>query len=205
MVTTTYHLFGAKGGAGTSTVASALALTLSRKDKTTLSAGYGNPNDDDLLAILGSAHGIERKIGSEITPDLFWRQPESDDPTFRVIDHGTDLEWAAETAAFRSPDHRVVRLLVTRGCYLAMRRVVHSPGIKHIDGIVLLEEPERALGKREVQDVTGRPVIARIPVKPFVARAIDAGVLSLKVPDDLARGIDVIIKWSKEIPLLASV
>ena len=61
-------------------------------------------------------------------------------------------------------------------------------GIAAAAGVVLVEEPGRALGTREVADVLGRPVIARIPVRDTIARAVDAGVLPTRIPEPLERG-----------------
>jgi hypothetical protein len=38
-----------------------------------------------------------------------------------------------------------------------------------------------------VSGVLDLPVLARVPVKPVVARAVDAGVLATRLPDALAR------------------
>jgi hypothetical protein len=56
--------------------------------------------------------------------------------------------------------------------------------------VVLVEEPGRALGANEVAEVIGAPIVARIPVRPAIARAVDAGVLAARLPAalDLAAG-----------------
>ena len=43
------------------------------------------------------------------------------------------------------------------------------------DGIILMRELGRRLTVRDVADITGVPVIAKIPVTAAVARTIDAG------------------------------
>ena len=80
-----------------------------------------------------------------------------------------------------------VSIIVVRGCYLALRRAVHSPLLERVAGIALVEEPGRSLGPSEVRDVLDRPVLARLPVRPTIARSVDAGVLSGRLPDALAR------------------
>jgi hypothetical protein len=52
-----------------------------------------------------------------------------------------------------------------------------------------VEEPNRSLGAAEVADVLDRPVLARIPIRPAIARAVDAGVLASRLPDPLARPV----------------
>ena len=78
---------------------------------------------------------------------------------------------------------------MVRGCYLALRRGVHSPLLARSAGVVLVEEPGRSLGAPEVADVLDRPVLARVPIRPAIARAVDAGVLASRLPDALARPV----------------
>jgi hypothetical protein len=80
-----------------------------------------------------------------------------------------------------------VSVVVLRGCYLALRRAVHSPLLPRATGVALVEELGRSLGSPEVRDVLDRPVLTRVPVRPAVARAVDAGVLAARLPDALAR------------------
>lgn len=78
-------------------------------------------------------------------------------------------------------------IVVVRGCYLTLRRSVRHPALARTAGLVVVEEPGRAIGAREIADVLGRPVIARVPTRDTVARAVDAGVLAQRLPDALAR------------------
>ena len=76
---------------------------------------------------------------------------------------------------------------VVRGCYLTLRRAVRAPALDCTMGTVLVEEPGRSLARREVADVLGVPVLARVPFRDQVFRAVDAGVLPARLPDALAR------------------
>jgi hypothetical protein len=78
-------------------------------------------------------------------------------------------------------------LFVTRACYLALRRALRV-GVD-ADGVVLLAEPGRALGRRDVADLLGLPVVGVVEADPAVARAVDAGTLVRRVPPTLARGL----------------
>jgi hypothetical protein len=78
-------------------------------------------------------------------------------------------------------------LLVTRPCYLALRRLVHAP--IRPSGVVLVVEPGRALGRADVENVVGAPVRAEIDVDPGVARAVDAGLLASRLPRTLERAL----------------
>src|SRR5262249_45492760 len=80
-----------------------------------------------------------------------------------------------------------VGVVVLRPCYLALRRAVRAPSLEHTAGAVLLDEPERSLGAREIGEVLDLPVLARVPVDKAVARAVDAGVLTTRLPEHLAR------------------
>ncbi len=78
-------------------------------------------------------------------------------------------------------------LLVIRSCYLALRRAVAAP--LRPSGVVLVREPGRALGRHDVEDVLGVPVVACIDLSPDVARAVDAGLLVSRLPRSLVRGL----------------
>jgi hypothetical protein len=78
-------------------------------------------------------------------------------------------------------------LLVLRPCYLALRRAMAAP--VRPSGVVLVAEPGRALGRRDVEDVLGVPVQAEVAVEASVARAVDAGLLARRVPRPLERAL----------------
>ena len=71
-------------------------------------------------------------------------------------------------------------LLVTRPCYLALRRAVR--GETRPTGVVLVDEPGRALSRRDVEHALGVPVEATVSFDPAVARAVDAGLLATRLP-----------------------
>lgn len=72
------------------------------------------------------------------------------------------------------------KLLVTRACYLALRRA--SRHAERPDGVVFVVEPDRALGAEEVADVIGRPIVLTIPAAPEIARSVDAGLMGVRPP-----------------------
>ena len=79
------------------------------------------------------------------------------------------------------------RLLVTRPCYLAIRRAIIAANAA--TGLVLVNEPERSLSAADIEAVLGRRVVATIPYDPAIARAVDAGLLATRLPTILARGL----------------
>lgn len=108
-----------------------------------------------------------------------------DGPVPTIVDAGA----AGAPAARALVEVADVSVIVLRGCYLALRRAVHSPLLARATGVVLVEEAGRSLGPSEVRDVLDRPIMARVPVRAPVARAVDAGVLAARLPDALARPV----------------
>ncbi len=56
-------------------------------------------------------------------------------------------------------------------------------------GIVLIEEPERSLRRRDVVDALGVPLVAVVDWEPVVHRAVDAGLLASRLPRALEKGL----------------
>jgi Mrp family chromosome partitioning ATPase len=78
-------------------------------------------------------------------------------------------------------------LLVTRPCYLALRRAVALA--LRPSGVVLMREPWRALEGHDVEEVLGVPIVAEVDHDPAVARAVDAGVLANRLPRGLRHAL----------------
>jgi hypothetical protein len=94
-----------------------------------------------------------------------------------VVDAGTGCPpQALHDAAEQS-------LLVTRPCYMAIRRAQQSS--LRPTGIVLVDEPGRALTSSDVEHALGAPVVAEVRLDPAVARAVDAGLLIARLPRSL--------------------
>ena len=92
-----------------------------------------------------------------------------------VVDAGSTGE--PPPAIVRSADHA---LLVTRPCYLAMRAATRSSA--RPTGVVLVDEPGRALRARDVEASVAAPVVATVLLDPAIARAVDAGLLLARLP-----------------------
>ena len=81
---------------------------------------------------------------------------------------------------------------VLRACYLALRR--YQDMAITVDDVVEIEEPGRALTTIDIEAVVGKPVAARIPFDPAIARTIDSGGLtSRRTPRPLRRGISQLL------------
>jgi hypothetical protein len=76
-------------------------------------------------------------------------------------------------------------LLVTRACFLALRRAMAAP--VRPSAVVLVVEEGRALKAVDVEGALRVPVRAEVSVTAQVARAVDAGVLMARLPRSLER------------------
>lgn len=74
-------------------------------------------------------------------------------------------------------------ITVVRSCYLGLRRLLDAD-VPRTDRLVVIEEPGRALRPADIAAGVG-PISARVPWDPAVARAVDAGLLSHRVPRSL--------------------
>lgn len=80
-----------------------------------------------------------------------------------------------------------IGILVTRTCYLALRRAAALP--LRPTGVVVIEEPGRALHAADVEAVIDRPILATIPWDPAVGRAVDGGLFGSRMPRALSRAL----------------
>ena len=85
-------------------------------------------------------------------------------------------------------------IIVMRECYVALRRAVRNPLTARASGIVVVTEPGRSLGPSDLAQVLRRPVVARIPTRDSVARAVDAGTLPTRLPEPLSKAAASILR-----------
>jgi MinD-like ATPase involved in chromosome partitioning or flagellar assembly len=196
--------WSAKGGSGTTVVAAALALVRSHQRAALLVDLAG-----DAPAALGLAEpsgpGVADWLASSTADAAALHRlavPATD--TLQLIHRGstpiTNARWDELVAALGAGEEVVVdagtgvpppalvaaadhNLLVTRPCYLALRRAV-ATGVQP-GGIVLIHEPGRALTARDVERALGAPVVVELQYDPAVARAVDAGLLAARLPRSL--------------------
>lgn len=98
-----------------------------------------------------------------------------------VVDAGTALidERLAQAAD--------LHVTVVRPCYLALRRATTSstPAKRTSDvvaAVVVVNEPNRALGPKDIETVLRVPVRAVVPFDASISRSVDAGLLSHRIP-----------------------
>ena len=191
-MTTTVTLVGARGGQGTSTVAAALALYAAQDAPTTLLT-HDPTAMARLLGTTGALPTPEQPFAAG--PQLTVAGLDGPQEAVTIIDAGQAVEAAASATL---PDGGQ-RYAVVRGpCYLALATLVSLPDLRP-DGVILVAEPGRSLSASDTSAILGVPVIATVPVRPSIARLIDAGLLAgrpSEIPgldrliDPLLRGAD---------------
>lgn len=204
--------WSAKGGSGTTVVATSLALLLARRapDGALLVDLAG-----DAPAALGlpepASPGVAGWLaaGAEVPPDALGRLEEPAGAGLALLPRGAGAlppERGDVLAALLGGDSRPVvvdcgadpvgvalavaagatrSVLVTKACFLSLRRALSAP--LRPSEVVLLTEAGRSLGRTDVEDCVGAPVVAEVAVDPAVARAVDAGLLATRLPRGLAR------------------
>ena len=205
-----------KGGSGTTVVASTLALVhAAQSSRGALIVDLAG----DVPAVLGLAESAGPGIndwftncdhGSQMTLQSIAIQATAN---LQIIARGSKLldtnenfsELCAALKIFDlpiiidagcglpSPDllaHATSSLLVTRPCYLSLRRAAQLSVLP--TGIVLINEAGRALGKHDVEAVIGAPVIAEITFDAAIARAVDAGLLASRIPTIMSKQLAVV-------------
>lgn len=204
--------WAAKGGSGATVLAAAHAVAVAQSRPTVLV-----DLDGDLPAALGVADpatgvGEWAAAGAAVPADAFERISVEVAPNLRlvgrghgplsvaraavlagllsamprtvIVDCGTRPGAVAQTVA-RSADRSI---LVTRACYLALRRCQHSPLAP--TEVALVRESQRALEPADLEAAIGAPIRLQVAVDPNVARAVDAGLLVSRPPRSLRRAFD---------------
>ncbi len=157
--------FGEWVAAGPDVPTDALALLGHDVARGLLVVAPGSPCDPTRLA--GAVAAIGR-VGANVVIDA---GRVDIDPAARILAEGADSS-----------------LLVTRRCYLALRRCSRLPVSP--TGVVVVSERGRALGVADVERVVGVPVVADIAVDEGLARTVDAGLLASRLPRGLMRSLD---------------
>jgi len=187
-----------KGGSGTTVSSAALGLLLAARHR---GGGYIIDLNGDLPAALGLPEPVG-VTACEVNSALrLLPRP--------MTAEATEMQWlslATEISSLNGPvvvdlgtlnpgkplvDAATATYLVTRPCYLALRRATSllAHGASGIDGCILVEEPGRALTSKDIEIVLRVPVVAALPLDSAVARAVDAGLLASRVPKSLDDGL----------------
>jgi hypothetical protein len=187
-----------KPGTGVTVTAALLAITASTTQHTTIVDLAG-----DQLSALGVTAVGHRQI--EVTSQLTVIDASADtaDEQHRqIIECETNGELViVDTGTADHPIHDLLgtnlrRVWVMRACYLTVRRAVaatHRP-----DEIILIREPQRALGQRDIEQAVGVKVAMVIDIDPDIARAVDAGLLATRMPRRAAAAMRQMAQPSNE-------
>lgn len=117
------------------------------------------------------------------------------DGTTTIVDVGT-LGRDEDEGFADSLHHKVIAgsdqsIMVTRACYLALRRTVSLP--VRPTGVVLVAEAGRALTRSDCERAIGTPVVGTLAIDPDTARAVDAGMLRTRVPKQALKSLSVLV------------
>jgi hypothetical protein len=180
-----------KGGSGTTVTAAALGLLLASRHRggghvvdlagdLPAALGISEPDSAAIVDVNSALRLLPRRMSNEAT-ETQWLSLATELQSVRgpvVVDVGTLSPGKALVEA------ATASYLVTRPCYLALRRATHKihQGDVVIDGCILVNEPGRALSSNDVATVLRTPVSADVPYDTAISRAVDAGLLSHKVP-----------------------
>lgn len=200
--------WAAKGGSGTTVVAAGLALATDHPSVIVDLAGdqaavLGLPEPlgqglsewfasdaaassiVDLAVDVGVSTVSVHRGASPIRPDAdrwgdlaTWM---ANDHRLFVIDAGTTSHLAPALLTGGLDDGAAVTdLLVTRPCYLSLRRASAAP--TRPSGVVLVNDGGHVLGRSDVARSVGAPIVAELRFDPAVSRAVDAGLLVFSPP-----------------------
>jgi Flp pilus assembly CpaE family ATPase len=200
-----------KGGSGTTVVSAALALTLTQRNNAAVrmvdlagdipsALGIAEPSGEGVINWLQQQQrepiqSLQIPVTARVS--LIPRGSGTLDHYDLTTEHCNTLATELDTSDERTVvdagsghipqliNHGTTSLLVIRPCYLALRKAAHLSVKPH--GIVLIHEPGRSLGKRDVESVVGAPVISELPLDPVVARCVDAGLLASRIPTILSQ------------------
>lgn len=198
--------WSAKGGVGTSVVAAATALMSAADGVATLLVDL----DGDQPAILGLASSSGPGVGGwldaghDVPVDALAELETSVVPNLGLLPRGigaiTDPERlsllgsvlagsgrrvivdAGPTGPSQWWAGRAESVLVVRACYLAVLRAGRVPAGTQL---VLIEEPGRALRLDDIMAATGASLRCRVALDPAVARSVDAGLFTTRLPRSL--------------------
>ena len=198
-------IYSHKGGQGVTTIAAALATLTANAGHRTLIIDTGTDQvavhgiTTDKWAALGDYLTTTAVTLDDITTNIGDRLDlieTGDTPiTFDTLTYGLFTGGLGhydtviiDTTPAAQPWTRPAdaRILVTRPCHLSLR---HATGQRRPDHVVVITEPGRSLDTGDIEAVTGTAISAIIGHDPHIARAVNAGTLTSRLPRSLARAL----------------
>jgi MinD-like ATPase involved in chromosome partitioning or flagellar assembly len=206
--------WSAKGGVGTTVVATSLALVAARGPTSALLVDLAG----DVPAALGidepTGPGVSEWLaaGDDVPADALGRLEIAAHADLALLPRGTDcaaLDQRGDVlAAVLGSDGRTVvvdcgtlgsgaaasvaaaadrSLLVTRPCFLALRRARAAPIAP--TGVIVIREEGRSLSPRDVAAALDARIVTTIEIDPAVSRAVDSGLLRARLPRAFERSL----------------
>jgi len=201
--------WAAKGGSGTTVVTAAMALASTEPTLLVDLAG-------DLPMVFGLAEpdgpGVLDWLRSEAEPDRLATLELPVDGHISLLPAGRRGDpdpqperWIQMARWLRHDRRRIIvdagspspppavreasdhAFLVTRPCYLALRTAIRQAA--RPSGVIVVDEPGRALSHSDIERCLGAPVVARVLIDPAIARAVDAGLLVSRLPRGLQNAL----------------
>lgn len=160
MTIETISFTGARGGSGTTTIATTFALHYA-----TQLVGCTS----DIAHVTGTQPGEPLNAGLVVNPTV------EDRDGLTVIDAGTIRHPREYIPA---ANHR--SYLVVRGpSYEGLRTFTETE--LHFDAAIVLHEPWRALGMKDAQTALNMPIEAVVDHDPSISRLVDAGLMITRI------------------------
>jgi hypothetical protein len=181
---TTRNFFGASGGVGTTTIVASHGVQLA-------SAGV------DTLLIDASDGGLRLALAmpwietSTLTDEhvypvdefLSIARADDADVVAALVRRSTDAQIAIDWGRRQPPNLEGERIIVVTNDYASLQRAVAD---YHFDAFVLSRyDARRALGVTDVEHALGKRPRAVLNDDPTIGRAIDAGLLTTRLPRSL--------------------
>lgn len=203
-----------KGGAGTTVVASVMALGVADPARPALLVDLAGDGPSALGIAEPEPPGLAEwlAVGSGAPPDALARLAVPVVPGLHLLPRGAgplDPARAPLLVQVLAASRRAVvvdcgrvdgaglarrvaaeadrSVLVTRLCRLAVRRAGLAP--LRPSEVVVVREPGRHLTVADVESVVGAPVVADVAVDPALARAVDAGLARARAPRALVEAL----------------
>lgn len=202
--------WAAKGGSGTTVVAATMSLAtpadtllIDLAGDVPAALGLPEPDGPGVRDWLVSDAPSERLAGLEVRAANGLRVlpagAEHGDRPMRwsaLVEHlGRQSGRVIADAGTGEPPLQLVQAadrawLVTRACYLALRSATRQA--VRPNGVVVVEEPGRALTHADIEATLGAPVVAGMLTDPAIARAVDAGLLLSHLPSGFRRQLQLV-------------
>lgn len=206
-----------KGGSGTSVVAASLAIVSSSTTRTLLldlagdqAAILGLPDPPVGLSdwVNGMTHHNFDEILIECADNLFLAPTGSFDfdilnvnawknlaqALTSKLDEGFNIviDFGKEEMPLALRKFPVQHYIVTRPCYLSLRRAVNLE--KSWSGVVVIREPERVLTTSDVESVLKLTCVAEIPYSRDISSRVDSGLLKSRLPWSLRTALEPLVQ-----------